>query len=949
MRKIILFLWAFLCCMASKAAIGDTFTEEYNGIVMEFRIVDDAGIKAELGSGNMGYSAFYDGNINGNHSNPTGIIHVPQRVRVATYEDYITVVGIGEGAFNNCSGVTQVVFDSYTINENTTYPSEITYIKAGAFNRCTSLTSIDIRRITSIGDGAFSGCTGLTSITNPSSLQTIGFQAFSDCSNLTSITLSSGVQSIGKQAFLRTGITSVSIPASVTTIGGGAFASGKLTSISVASGNTNFSVTNGCLISSANTLVQATINATSIPNTVTSIGDYAFYNNKSITSVTIPHGFLSIGSSAFWKCSNLVSVTSNNVIPLSVSSSFNEINSSAKLTIPYGTTDAYSSKGWIKDYNNRAYFGGGVTETAQATLVADNKTITYGDALPTYTYQKTVGETVYGTPSLSSTATSNSNAGSYTITIAKGSVENNVNLTNGTLTINKAPLTITAKSYTILKGQTMPTFDVEYAGFVKNQTSSYLTTKPTVTCPVNDTNTPGVYTLTPSGAAATNYSMNYVNGTLTILDDVFTANTKEGVPVEYKVLSTTTAAVGDGVSMEHVAISTATTGTVTIPETVTYNGQTLTVVEISHRAFSACYNVQSINLPNTITTIGEGAFSRCSSLTTFTFPSAVTSIGMQAFWGTSLTTVTVPATVTSIGFDAFGSPTIGSLSVASGNSVYQASGNAIIEKSTNKLVQGCKNTVIPNTVKAIEDYAFANTGIVSLTIPTSVTTFGGAHIFDSDLTSLYIPHTLCNINLLVDNSVLKPYIIPAQEYATFACAKDIDFSEATGLTAYVASSYNNGTLTLKPVTAAKAGEGVVLKVENTNTQYNLAIPSSTPDTETNLLKGVTTATTISTIDGTYTNFILTKGNDNSIGFYKTSGGNIAAGKAYLQLLTSDVQATGSRGIKMSFEDGELSGIAEISANGAASEAIYNLNGHRITNGMRQGGLYIVNGKKVYVK
>jgi len=340
-------------------------------------------------------------------------------------------------------------------------------------------------------------------------------------------------------------------------------------------------------------------------------------------------------------------------------------------------------------------------------------------------------------------------------------------------------------------------------------------------------------------------------------------------------------------------------------------------------------------------------YSGCSSLTTFTFPSAVTSIGMQAFVETSLTTVTVPATVTSIRFDAFGSPTIGSLSVASGNSVYKASGNAIIEKSTNKLVQGCKNTVIPNTVKAIEDYAFANTGIESLTIPTSVTTFGGAHIFDSDLTSLYIPHTLCNINLGVGNPVLKPYIIPAQEYATFACAKDIDFSEATGLTSYVASSYSNGTLTLKPVIAAKAGEGIVLKVENTNTQYNLAIPSSTPDTETNLLKGVTTATTIRTTDGSYTNFILTKGSDNSVGFYKTSGGAIAAGKAYLQLPTADVAS--ARGIKMSFEDGELSGITEVSKNGAVSEAIYNLNGQRITNGMRQGGLYIVNGKKVNVK
>lgn len=937
MRKKVLFLWAFLCCVAAKAAIGDTFTEEYNGIVMEFRIVDNTGKNVELGSGNIGYNAFYHGSTN--HTNPTGVVHIPQRVRIATNDSYLTVVGIGEGAFNGCTGVTEVVFDSYVISP-ISYPSKISYIKSAAFNRCTSLTTIDLSGITSIGEAAFFNCKGLTSVSF-SSGSTIGKDAFSDCTNLTNISLY-GVQSIGSGAFNGTGITSVYIPSTVTSIGGGAFSSGKLTSISVASGNTSFSVTNGCLISSDNCLVQATVNATSIPNTVTSIGEYAFYNNKSIASVTFPYGFVGIGNYAFYGCSNLRTVISENITPILVNNSFLNISSSATLTIPNGTTSAYTSKGWLN-----TQFPGGITETAAATVKADNKTITYGDALPSYTYQKTTGETIHGTPSLTCSATSSSNSGNYTISIAQGTVENhNVTFTNGTLTINKAPLTITAKNYTIIKGQTMPTFDVDYAGFVKNQTSSVLTTKPKVTCSTNDTNTPGVYTLTPSGAAATNYSMNYVNGTLTILDDVFTANTiAEGVPVEYKVLSTTTVAVGKGVS---AAIPTTTEGTVTIPQTVTYNGQALTVVEISHRAFSTCNNVQSINLPNTITTIGEGAFSRCSSLTTFAFPSALTSIGMQAFWGTSLTTVTVPATVTSIGFDAFGSPTIGSLSVASGNSVYTASGNAIIEKSTNKLVQGCKNTVIPNTVKAIEDYAFVNTGIVSLTIPTSVTTFGGAHIFDSELNSLYIPHTLCsNINLLVDNSVLKPYIIPAQEYATFACAKDIDFSGTTGLTAYVASSYSNGTLTLKPVTAAKAGEGIVLKVENINTQYNLAIPGSTPDNETNLLKGVTTATTISGTDGSYTNFILTKGSDNSIGFYKTSGGTIAAGKAYLQLPTADVAT--ARGIKMSFEDGELSGIAEVSANGAASEAIYNLNGQRITNGMRKGGLYIVNGKKVYVK
>ena len=944
MKKSTLLLLAMLCCISVKAAIGDTFTEEYNGIVLEFRFTDNTGKHVELGNGTT-YNAFYEGNINGNHSNPTGVIHIPQRVRVATNEDYITVVGIGDYAFNYCSGITEVVFDGYTIGQ-INYPSEITNIGTGAFNRCTSLSTIDFSRITSIGYQSFSNCTGLTSVTI-SSVTSIGKEAFIRCTNLTNVSfgLSNTVlKSIAQGAFYDTGITSISIPASVTSIGDGAFASGHLTSMSVAQGNQEYRIVDGCLLDTSNKLVQATISATSLPAVAASVGDNAFYKNTQITSVTISHDFGSIGGNAFFGCTNLTSVTSNKVTAPKIYQAFSGISSTATLTIPNGTTSDYTSNGWLS-----SHFGGGINETEAATLVADNKSITYGEALPTYTYRKTAGETVYGTPSLTSTATSSSNAGNYTITIAEGSVENkNVTYTNGTLTINKAPLTITAKNYTIKKGDPLPSFGVDYSGFVKNQTNSSLSTQPTVTCPVNSSETPGVYTLTPSGAAATNYSMNYVTGTLSILDDTFTANTIEGVPVEYKVLTTSTVAVGDGVSMEHVAIPTNTEGTVTIPTTITYNERELTVVELSFRAFHYCDKVTAFNLPNTITTIGAAAFSRCSGLTTFTFPSSVTSIGMQAFYGTSLTTVTVPATVTSIGFDAFGSKTIGSLSVASGNNVYMASGNAIIEKATNKLVQGCKNTVIPNTVTAIEDYAFVNTGIESLTIPTSVTTFGGINIFDNELTSLYIPHNLCNINLGVENSVLKPYIKPAQTYATFACAKDIDFSEATGLKAYVAKSYNDEILTLKAVTAAKAGEGLVLKVDEAGVQYSFNVPSTTPATIDNLLIGVTEAQVITETTGDYTNFILTNGST-GIGFYKTSGGTIAAGKAYLQLPT----VSSTRDITMNFVDDDVTGISDMNCEklDASKAAVYNLKGQRLqsTDNIRQSGIYIVNGKKVVVK
>ena len=924
MKKITLFLWALLCFISLKAAIGDTFTEEYNGIVMKFRYVDDTGKNVELGSGNMSYNAFYEGNINGNHSNPTGIIHVPQRVHVATYEDYVTVVGIGDGAFNNCSGVTGVVFDGYAIGQ-VNHPSEITYIKAGAFNRCTSLTSIDLTRITSIGEGAFSGCTGLTSInlthitsigrtafssctgftsiTFPSSVTTIGDDAFRGCTNLASITINNGVQSIGSQVFDGTNITSVYIPASVTSIGGGAFCSGKLTSITVASGSP-FTVTNGCLISPDNSLVQATVNATSIPNTVTSIGAYAFYNNKSITSVNIPYGFTGIGGGAFWNCSNLATVTSELITPFSVSSSFGNISPSATLTIPNGTTSDYSTKGWNKYYEGGVYkdcFKGGITETPAATLVADNKTITYGDALPTYTYMQTVGETLRGTPALSSNATGSSNAGNYTITIAKGSVENkNVTYTNGSLTINKAPLTITAKNYTIMVGAAMPTFGVDYAGFVKNQTKTVLSTQPTVTCSASNTNTPGTYTLTPSGAAAANYDMNYVAGTLTILPNTFTANTVENVPVEYKVLTTTTVAVGDGVSMEHVAIDQNTSGTVTIPSTVTYGEQELTVTGISFRAFHNCANITGVTLPSTITSIGAAGFARCTSLTSFTIPENVTSIGEgafqfdnllatvplnsglqsignDAFSCTAITSVAIPSSVTYIGNGAFGSTTLESIT-ATNNSNYTVYNNsALVTNTTHKLIQATKTMEnIPGTVTTIGTHAFTYIPFSSITIPSTVTAveqnaFNGCStlqkvfIYAPSLTT-YGTDAFGNnasgrkIYVLSDKvgtyqtgwSSYSADILPitltshesnsgSGEYWSTYYNSDANVTVASGTTIYKAKiNYDKDQVILTSISGdiIKAGQAVVLKSSTGSIELSSAAGDGSGDYTDNKLRGV---------------------------------------------------------------------------------------------------------------
>ena len=95
-------------------------------------------------------------------------------------------------------------------------------------------------------------------------------------------------------------------------------------------------------------------------------------------------------------------------------------------------------------------------------------------------------------------------------------------------------------------------------------------------------------------------------------------------------------------------------GSIVIPESITYNTQTYSVTSIGNYAFSSCSGLTSITIPNSVTSIGKGAFYGCSGLTSVTIPNSVTSIGDEAFSNCSgLTSVTIPNSVTSIGDFAF--------------------------------------------------------------------------------------------------------------------------------------------------------------------------------------------------------------------------------------------------------------------------------------------------------
>ena len=139
--------------------------------------------------------------------------------------------------------------------------------------------------------------------------------------------------------------------------------------------------------------------------------------------------------------------------------------------------------------------------------------------------------------------------------------------------------------------------------------------------------------------------------------------------------STNTAMVTSG--------SSKYTGSVTIPETITYNGVTSSVKYIDDLAFEDCSDLTSVTISSSISYIGRSVFRNCPSLI--------------------------------------------SIIVDSGNTIYDSRNdcNAIIATSTNTLIGGCKNTIIPNGVTSIGNSAFYDcSGLPFVTIPNSVTSIG---------------------------------------------------------------------------------------------------------------------------------------------------------------------------------------------------------------------------------
>ena len=414
------------------------------------------------------------------------------------------------------------------------------------------------------------------------------------------------------------------------------------------------------------------------------------------------------------------------------------------------------------------------------------------------------------------------------------------------------------------------------------------------------------------------------------------------------------------------------------------------VTTIDSYAFYGCTSLEGITIPVNVTSIGSDVFEGCTALSTIavdagngTFndgdgsnviietasntlvvgckgsviPYGVTTIGEYAFEGSSIESITIPSSVTKLENYAFGD------------------------------CKSLTSVTIPSSVTSIESRVFAYCSyLTSAYIPASVTNIGRyAFGYCGNLANVYLYHA--NLNTLTvagdaffywsSSRDLVYHALAGSSGSTQTTALSIvrDIPTTTAITAnqdpgnagiYYATYYNGLTdCTMPSNVKIYTGEvdGSTLRMTEINSDTHL-IPACTPV----VLKG-TAASITATINGTATAFDGTNhlqgtgieiatasvsGNgtiytlaakDGAVGFYRYTGENIAANKAFLQLTGS-----GAAAARLSIQFGDEPGTTGISGAGVLSDngqqPLYDLQGRRVTNARR--GLYIKNGKKVFI-
>ena len=252
-----------------------------------------------------------------------------------------SVASIGQNAFVNCFNL-----------ESVNIPNSVISIGDSAFSCCYNLKSIIIPEgVSVIERSTFSGCLSLSSVSLPESLIEIMDNAFDSCENLNSISLPNNLERIGLCAFAGCGLTSIHLPNNISHLPEGTFTgcnSLKSFSGKYASPDGLYLINEGVLLAAVTKDKEDYV----VPSSITRIGDHTFSLSK-IKNITIPESVTSIGQCAFFLCYNLNSITINCITPPSGGQSMFSETNDAPIYVPAESVEAYKTAQYWSDYADR--------------------------------------------------------------------------------------------------------------------------------------------------------------------------------------------------------------------------------------------------------------------------------------------------------------------------------------------------------------------------------------------------------------------------------------------------------------------------------------------------------------------------------------------------------------------------------------------------------------------